>query len=145
MGIMFLVFIPTPYVDASSAWAFPNKWHRMFVGAAGMIFELFVAAVCAFVWANTNPNSLVNQLACCLFGAGYTSDLNQAKACAQASDTRLQTQGYWLDTDNRALRHAVEIRRSLPIGRGRYYLVLLLGRERRTLRKHRQQRRYQPA
>ncbi|HEY9549687.1 MAG TPA: hypothetical protein VIR45_09315 [Kiloniellaceae bacterium] len=29
-------------------------------------------------------------------------------------------------------RHAVEIRRSLPIGRGRYYLVLLLGRERRT-------------
>ena len=37
-------------------------------------------------------------------------DLNQAKACAQASDTRLQTQGYWLDTDNRALRHAVEIR-----------------------------------
>lgn len=30
-------------------------------------------------------------------------------------------------------RHAVEIRRSLPIGRGRYYLVLLLGRERRTI------------
>lgn len=29
-------------------------------------------------------------------------------------------------------RHAVEVRRSLPIGRGRYYLVLLLGRERRT-------------
>jgi hypothetical protein len=27
----------------------------------------------------------------------------------------------------------VEIRRSLPIGRGRYYLVLLLGRERRTI------------
>lgn len=30
-------------------------------------------------------------------------------------------------------RHAVEIRRSLPIGRGRYYLVLLLGRERRSI------------
>jgi hypothetical protein len=29
-------------------------------------------------------------------------------------------------------KHTVEIRRSLPIGRGRYYLVLLLGRERRT-------------
>lgn len=29
-------------------------------------------------------------------------------------------------------KHSVEIRRSLPIGRGRYYLVLLLGRERRT-------------
>ncbi len=29
-------------------------------------------------------------------------------------------------------KHAVEVRRSLPIGRGRYYLVLLFGRERRT-------------
>lgn len=28
-------------------------------------------------------------------------------------------------------KHAVELRRSLPIGRRRYYLVLLLGRERR--------------
>lgn len=29
-------------------------------------------------------------------------------------------------------QHALEIRRSLPIGRRRFYLVLLLGRERRT-------------
>ncbi|MGF1592337.1 MAG: hypothetical protein ACFCUW_03600 [Kiloniellaceae bacterium] len=29
-------------------------------------------------------------------------------------------------------RHSVEVRRSLPIGRGRYYLVLLMGRESRT-------------
>jgi putative peptide zinc metalloprotease protein len=40
LGIMFLVLIPTPYVDASTAWSFPNKWHRMFVGCAGMIVEL---------------------------------------------------------------------------------------------------------
>ena len=63
MGIMFLVFIPTPYVDASTAWAFPSRWARMFVGAAGMIVELFVAAIMAFVWMNTNPNTLTNQLA----------------------------------------------------------------------------------
>src|SRR3954454_10470826 len=63
MGIMFLVFVPTPYVDASSAWSFPSKWKRMFVGAGGMIIELFVAALCAFVWLNTNPNELINQLA----------------------------------------------------------------------------------
>lgn len=29
-------------------------------------------------------------------------------------------------------QHSVEIRRSLPIGRRRYYLVLLMGREQRT-------------
>lgn len=63
MGIMFLVLIPTPYVDASTAWGFPNKWHRIFVGAAGMWIELFVAALCAFVWLATSSNELINQLA----------------------------------------------------------------------------------
>src|SRR6185437_1423872 len=64
MGIMFLVFIPTPYVDASTAWAFPNKWHRIFVGAAGMIVELFIAALAAFVWMMTGDiHSLISKLA----------------------------------------------------------------------------------
>lgn len=55
MGIMFLVFIPTPYVDASSAWAFPSRWQRMFVGAGGMIVELFLAAIAAFIYLATKP------------------------------------------------------------------------------------------
>ena len=64
MGIMLLVFIPTPYVDASTAWAFPNKWQRIFVGAAGMIVELFFAAFAAFVWIATGDiHSVVAQLA----------------------------------------------------------------------------------
>lgn len=63
LGIMFLVLVPAPYVDASSAWAFPNKWHKLLVGAGGMIFELFVAAIMAFVWLNTTPGTLVHQLA----------------------------------------------------------------------------------
>ena len=62
LGIMFLVFIPTPYVDASSAWGFPNKWHRIFVGAAGMIVELFVAAVIAVGWVHMDHNTLLAQL-----------------------------------------------------------------------------------
>jgi putative peptide zinc metalloprotease protein len=62
LGIMFLVFIPTPYVDASSAWSFPNKWHRVFVGAAGMIVELFVAAVIALIWLELDKNTLLAQL-----------------------------------------------------------------------------------
>src|SRR5688572_25665118 len=63
LGIMFLVFVPAPYVDASSAWSLPSKWQRIFVGAGGMIFELFVAAICAFVWLYTAPGTLVSQLA----------------------------------------------------------------------------------
>ncbi len=57
LGIMFLVFIPTPYVDASTAWAFPSRWHRMFVGAAGMIVELFVAALLVFFWVNVGDKT----------------------------------------------------------------------------------------
>lgn len=65
LGIMFLVFVPAPYVDASSAWALPSKWQRILVGAGGMIFELFVAAILAFVWLNTYHGSypLVAQFA----------------------------------------------------------------------------------
>lgn len=62
MGIMLLVLIPTPYVDASSAWSFPNKWHRIFVGAGGMVVELFIAALLAFIWLNTAPDTLLGQL-----------------------------------------------------------------------------------
>jgi len=58
MGVMFLVFFPLPYVDASSAWTFPNKWHRMVVGLAGMMAELALAAVAAIVWAHTSTGAL---------------------------------------------------------------------------------------
>lgn len=53
MGVMMLVFTPMPYVDASSAWAFRRKWHRVIVGAAGMMVELAIAALAAFVWVAT--------------------------------------------------------------------------------------------
>ena len=63
MGLMLLVLVPCPYVDASSAWGFQSKWHRVLVGAGGMIFELFVAAIAAFIWLATRETEVVNQLA----------------------------------------------------------------------------------
>jgi putative peptide zinc metalloprotease protein len=50
IGIMFLVLAPMPYVDASAASEFRSKWQRAFVGAAGMIVELFVAVLGFYVW-----------------------------------------------------------------------------------------------
>ena len=52
MGIMLLVLMPIPYVDASSASAFSEKWRRIVVGAGGMIVELFIAALAMFLWLN---------------------------------------------------------------------------------------------
>lgn len=50
IGIMFLVLMPVPYVDVSSAWAFRDKRKRMTVGAAGIAIELFLGALALFVW-----------------------------------------------------------------------------------------------
>jgi putative peptide zinc metalloprotease protein len=50
LGVMFLVFAPLPYVDASAASEFRSKWRRAFVGAAGMIVEVFIAALALYVW-----------------------------------------------------------------------------------------------
>ncbi len=55
MGVMFLVFTPLPYVDATSAHAFRKKWHRVIVGAGGMLVELGIASIAAIVWARTSP------------------------------------------------------------------------------------------
>lgn len=58
MGIMLLVFSPVPYVDASASSAFPSKWQRAVVGAAGMIVELLIASVALFVWVSVEPGTV---------------------------------------------------------------------------------------
>lgn len=58
MGIMLLVLTPIPYVDASSASAFREKRKRIVVGAAGMIVEVFIAALALFIWINVEPGPI---------------------------------------------------------------------------------------
>ena len=58
LGIMLMVMTPFPYTDATAAWSFKHPWQRIFVSAAGMVFELFVAAIAALVWAGTGEGTL---------------------------------------------------------------------------------------
>jgi putative peptide zinc metalloprotease protein len=58
MGVMLLVFTPLPYMDATSSWSFRSRWKRALVGGAGMITEIFVAALATFVWAHTGTGTL---------------------------------------------------------------------------------------
>ncbi|NML45872.1 PqqD family peptide modification chaperone [Ramlibacter sp. G-1-2-2] len=58
MGLMFLVFYPVPYVDASAAHAFPGKWQRAWVCAAGMVAELWLAMLALFAWLALEPGPL---------------------------------------------------------------------------------------
>lgn len=62
MGVMFMIFTPMPYVDATSSWGFRRRYQRVLVGAAGMIVELFVAAIAAVVWSRTSAG-VVHSLA----------------------------------------------------------------------------------
>jgi putative peptide zinc metalloprotease protein len=58
MGVMLLVLMPVPYVDATASWEFREKSQRMVVGAAGMLVELLLAALAMFAWLAVEPGLL---------------------------------------------------------------------------------------
>lgn len=74
LGLMFIVFTPLPYMDASSSWLFKNKWHRILVSSAGMIVELFFAAIATVVWLNTG-DGILHSLAFNIMVIGSISSL----------------------------------------------------------------------
>ena len=61
MGVMFLVLTPCLYCNVSDSWMLPNKWHRAYIGAAGMYIEIVIASICTWVWWYSEPGML-NQL-----------------------------------------------------------------------------------
>jgi putative peptide zinc metalloprotease protein len=58
LGIMLLVLLPVPYVEASAATVFKSKYRRAVLGAAGMAVELFVAAAAFYLWLLVEPGLL---------------------------------------------------------------------------------------
>ena len=50
MGVMLLVLLPVPYVDASAASAFEHKGERILVSAAGVIVEAVLASLALLAW-----------------------------------------------------------------------------------------------
>jgi putative peptide zinc metalloprotease protein len=55
MGVMVLVLMPVPYVDASAANVLRSRWQRALIGAAGMLVELFIAALAFYAWLLVEP------------------------------------------------------------------------------------------
>jgi putative peptide zinc metalloprotease protein len=55
LGVMLMVLLPMPYVDVSASAGFPGKWSRCLVGAAGILVELFLAALAMHVWLLVEP------------------------------------------------------------------------------------------
>ncbi len=61
-GILFILFIPLTYVNATSSWSFSSKWQRIHVAIAGMFVEIFIACLAIIFWAQ-QPQSVVGTIA----------------------------------------------------------------------------------
>jgi putative peptide zinc metalloprotease protein len=114
MGVMFLVLMPVPYVDATAANAFRSTLQRVVVGAAGMLVEVFIASLALFVWLETQPGLAKAVLYNVMLIAGITTVLFNGNPL-------LRYDGYYILADliqipnlrNRAyqyLGHVVETR-----------------------------------
>lgn len=55
MGVMLLVLMPVPYVDATHTLSFERRGQRMVVGLAGMMAELTVASLALWLWTWVQP------------------------------------------------------------------------------------------
>ncbi|MGZ8927748.1 MAG: site-2 protease family protein [Methylobacter sp.] len=74
MGIIFMMFIPIPYINVSTVTHFRNKYKRMLVGAAGIIVELLLASLALFIWLMAEPG-IVRDIAFNIMLIGGVSSL----------------------------------------------------------------------
>ncbi len=58
MGTILIAGTPAAYVDATSAWSFPERYKRLVVMCGGMFFESLIFIPCVFVWAFSNSPML---------------------------------------------------------------------------------------
>ena len=75
MGVMFLIFMPCWYVDATPIWAFERKWPKVLVGSAGMMVELFLASFALLAWLVLEPGTLRSILYNVVFVASVSTVL----------------------------------------------------------------------
>ncbi len=62
IGFMLLVFTPCLYCNVSDSWMLPNKWKRVWIGAAGIYVEMILASFAAYVWWFTEQGTTINDL-----------------------------------------------------------------------------------
>lgn len=55
MGLLFLVLTPALYCDVTDSWLLPNKWKRIWIAAAGIYVECFLASIATFAWWYSEP------------------------------------------------------------------------------------------
>ncbi|TVQ61632.1 MAG: PqqD family peptide modification chaperone [Phycisphaerales bacterium] len=62
--ILIALILPLPYCDASAAWRFRSLSARVLVSGAGILVEIFIAAVAAVIWANAPAEQALLRTLC---------------------------------------------------------------------------------
>lgn len=60
MGVALIVLWPVLYTDVTDGWKLPNRRHRIYISAAGVIAETIIAGICTIGWAVTQPGVVNN-------------------------------------------------------------------------------------
>ena len=135
MGVLFLVFSPALYCDATDSWMVAGKWQRIAVSLAGIYVELVVASLATFVWWVTDATTPLHHLCLAvMFVSGVQTVLFNANPL-------MRFDGYyalsdWLEVPNlaeqadRLLRSrllrglGVKVPREVPVGPARPGVLL---------------------
>lgn len=73
VGVVVLVLMPVPYVEASASTVFRSRWQRAVVGGSGMAVEIFIAAIAFFFWLLVEPGLLRSALFNVMLIAGVST------------------------------------------------------------------------
>jgi len=74
MGVIFIVIWPLLYTDTTDAWKIPDRRQRMWISAAGIMFELTVAGIALLLWAFL-PDGIIRSLMFFLSGTSLISSV----------------------------------------------------------------------
>src|SRR3954464_13770842 len=92
MGMLFLVLTPALYCDVTDCWLLPSKWKRIWISAAGIYVECFLASIATFVWFNTEPGLLNSLMLATMFICSVNTILFNANPL-------LRYDGYYVMSD----------------------------------------------
>lgn len=92
MGMLFLVLTPALYCDVTDSWLLPSKWKRIWISAAGIYVECFLASIATFVWWNTEPGLLNSLMLATMFICSVNTILFNANPL-------LRYDGYYVMSD----------------------------------------------
>ena len=114
-GFTLFVLVPAPYVDASASAGFAYRSQRLIVSAAGIMVELFIAAIALAVWLNVQPGLIRDLAFVTMFIASVSTVMFNGNPllrfdayfilCDALNLPNLDTRsrGWWMETLTRAL------------------------------------------